>query len=111
MNSPQKVEDEPLKPNQILLHYSKEEIEGDCIMLKISPIRFVAWKFTIFVICNVFIFIPWLITFWYPQFKKHFYYDYCSLNECDAFFILNYDEQYSIVEKRAKVFMRDENHS
>lgn len=44
----------------------------------------------------------------YPELKRKFYYDFCSLEEATDFFILNYDEQVSIVSKEKKVFMKDE---
>lgn len=47
----------------------------------------------------------------YPEYKRKFYYEFCELDEATDFYILNYDEQVSIVAKQHKVFMIDEEKS
>lgn len=41
------------------------EVEGECVILEISPIKFIAWRYTLFLISNILLAIPWLVTFWY----------------------------------------------
>lgn len=55
--------------------------------------------------------IPWLLTYWYPRLKKVFYFDFCELSEATDFYIVNYDEEVSIVARGQKTFMVNEEES
>jgi hypothetical protein len=94
-----------------LLSYEKSDVEGECILLQIAPVQYVSWRYVLFVISNIFAFIPWLLIRWYPSMRRVFYFSYCSLAECTHFSIKNYDEQVDIVEREVKVFMTNEKHS
>lgn len=74
--------------------------EGECILKTIQPIRKVQWRFVLFIICNIpLVGFLWLFSYWYIEFERWFYYAYCDFVDATHFYVLNYDEAYTIVEK------------
>ena len=47
--------------------------------------------------------IPLLFCYWYPALKRELYYDFCTLREATHFYIVNYDDVVTIVEKQEGV--------
>lgn len=80
--------------------YKQEDVEGECILNEIRAIRKSMWKFVLFIIYSVVLVgIPPLLCFWYIELERFLYYDYCGFEEATHFYILNYDDQHTIVQK------------
>lgn len=43
--------------------------------------------------------IPLLLCYWYPWLVRWFYYDFCPVNEATNFYVVNYDDAVTIVER------------
>lgn len=50
-------------------------------------------------LCVLTVGIPLLICYWYPWLTRWFYYDFCAIKDCTDFYIVNYDDVVTIVEK------------
>lgn len=84
--------------------YKPNEVEGECLLTDIRCLRFIKWKFGLFVtLCVLTVGIPLLICYWYPWLKRWFYYDFCAIKDCTDFYIVNYDDAITIVEKEEGV--------
>jgi hypothetical protein len=82
------------------LKYQPAPEEGECTLKSIQPLRKVTWKFVLFIIWSVlFVGFPALIAYWYIEFERWLYYEYCDFETATHFYVLNYDEAYTIVEK------------
>ena len=51
-------------------------------------------------LCVVTIGIPLLICYWYPWMKRIFLYKFCEVNQLTHFYVVNYDDEITIVEKQ-----------
>lgn len=92
--------------NELLNHipYKPNEVEGECLLKDIQCLRFIKWKFGLFVtLCVLTVGIPLLICYWYPWLTRWFYYDFCAIKDCTDFYIENYDDVVTIVEKEEGV--------
>ena len=47
------------------LKYEQEEAEGECILLGVWSVRFIKWRFVLYILLNVLLLIPLLLTYWY----------------------------------------------
>lgn len=75
------------------------------------PVRFIAWRFALYILLNVFLLIPLLLTYWNDKYKKIFYMQACSLPLSTHFYIINYDGQASIVRRENKCFWTSDTES
>ena len=54
----------------------------------------------LFVILNILtVAIPLLLCYWYPSLKRWFYFNFCAVTAATHFYIVNYDDVVTIVEK------------
>lgn len=105
------MKSEVVNDSDLTVGYQPQYEEGECLLKTIQPIRKVMWKFVLFIICCVLtVGFLWLFAYWYIEFERWFYYNYCAFDEATHFYVLNYDEVYTIVEKQHGQIFHSDNH-